>query len=353
VRTYLASCGAVAGASILALGLVVVPPDVGVRAEVRAVQITAIRLQAAQFDALQNFLANHAQAIRHVSEAAGGGAADVPAAVLKTPDVGDSKPATVDPSTGPAIANQGVQAAVLAEPAAAVSILDPILGIVSPFLALLNPGVLLLFGPIILLVVLACPPCAVFNFVTGIISSFLVDLAPVPAVAAAATTMAAETVNTDTTMTDGPVPKEVSVTADTTNPSADAPSGPKAKKSDESVKESATENEQTSTETTTSPKEPTETAKADEAGPPAANAADPSDSSAGSEEAKPTPRPVVRRSLDAGDESSEPSHPGNGHPTAKHSASDHETSSAARSSAGSTDGNSSGSDSSGGDSSST
>jgi len=350
IRGHLAAGGVVASAGILALGLVVVTPDFhSARTEVHAVQLTTLRLEAAQMDALEKFIGNHAEAIRHVSEVVAGGAADIPATLLKTLDLGVSNPKTVDSVNDPAINSQSLEAAALAEPLAAVSLLDPILGIVVPILGLLlNPQALLLFAPIILLVVLACPPCALFNFVGGIISSFLIDLVPVAAVAAAPLATF-EAKATDPTLTDEPVRNDVSSTAATTNPSADAPSGPKAKKSDESVTERATENEQTSTETATTSKKPTEIAKTEEStkGPSAAT----------SEEAKPTPRPVVRRSLDASEPSSDLLHRGNGGRSAtKASAIGDETtavgsSSAAPSSASSTSGDSSDSDSSGGEAS--
>ena len=64
----------------------------------------------------------------------------------------------------------------------------PILGaVLQPLLSIpivgAVVGITLLFGPVILLVVLACPPCAVFNVVSGLIRSIIIDLTPVPAVA--------------------------------------------------------------------------------------------------------------------------------------------------------------------------
>jgi hypothetical protein len=337
VRRHLTTGATVASAGILTLGLVVVPPEShGARTESRAVQLATLRLPA-QLDALERFIVDQAQTFRHVSEVVTRGAADIPSALLKTPDGRVPNQHTVDSVTDPTIASQSVQAAALAEPIAAVSILDPILGIVSPFLALLNPGVLLLFGPLILLVVLACPPCALFNFVTGIISSFLIDLAPVAAVAAAPIATLEAKATTDTTLTDEPTLSDVSPAADAAGRSADAPPSPKTRKSDEFPAES-TQNDQTSTDTAASTQDVTE----------AAAGAEPSASEDATEPAKPkarpaTPRPVVRDSL--GSDERRPGLPQRGNGAAKA-----ESASAASSSAASpsTEGNSSGNDSSGG-----
>jgi hypothetical protein len=83
----------------------------------------------------------------------------------------------------PAPAGQPNAAAALTATAAAPAlgaILGPLLNnpIIGPIV-----GAALLFGPVILLVVLACPPCAVFNVVSGLIRSIIIDLTPVPAVA--------------------------------------------------------------------------------------------------------------------------------------------------------------------------
>jgi hypothetical protein len=347
VRRHIATGVTVASAGVLALGLVVIQPDPhGARTEVGAVQLATLRLPGtAHLDALERFIVEQTQTVRHVSEAIAGGAADIPAAFLKTADAGVSDQRTVDSVNDPAISTQSVEAAALATPTAAVSILDPILGILSPILGLLtNPGALLLFGPIILLVVLACPPCAIFNFVTGIFQSFLIDLTPVPLVAAAATAVVDEKTATDMTSTGEPVLGDVS-SATATTPSADISPAPRSKKPDESPAEPATENEQTSTETATSTKDVTETAKTEEAStdPAAASATQSSASEDASEPEKPKarpapPRPVVREPLGSNELRPSLRERGNG-------AKKTESSSAASSS---TENNSSGDDSSGG-----
>jgi hypothetical protein len=167
-----------------------------------------------------------------------------------------------------------------------------------------------LFGPIILVVVLACPPCAVFNFFGGIISSFLIDLAPVPAVAAATTAMV-EGTTMDTPSTNEPVLSDVSSAAPASKPEADT--SPRSKKLDHSATEVENVNEKTSAGTV---KEVTETVAAEqvETGQPTVKDADSAgDASESTKTAEPreTPRPVKRDSLGA-DKTSDPSHRGNG-----------------------------------------
>jgi len=333
VRRHLKSGVTVASAGILALGLVVVTPGFdGARTEVRAVELAARTLPTAaeRWDAqLREFISNHTARV-----VADGGVADGSAAVVNTSTTDGRAQLTVESKTDPAIIGQSVEAAALVAPTAAVSILDPILGIVTPILGLLlNPGALLLFGPIILLVVLACPPCAVFNFFTGIISSFLVDLVPVPALAAATTAMV-EGTTMDTRLTDQNVVSDV--------PAADTSPAPKSKKLDQSSTEGGTENEQTPTEPV---KGVTETAAAQRASAQATvkdteSAADASHSTKPTDHPE-TPRPVKRDSLGA-DKTSDPSHRGNGGRAA--------TAGSSSSDSSSTDGASTGGGLSGGDS---
>jgi len=336
VRRHLKSGVTVASAGILALGLVVVTPGFdGARTEVRAVELAARTLPTAaeRWDAqLREFISNHTARV-----VADGGVADGSAAVVNTSTTDGRAQLTVESKTDPAIIGQSVEAAALVAPTAAVSILDPILGIVTPILGLLlNPGALLLFGPIILLVVLACPPCAVFNFFTGIISSFLVDLAPVPALAAATTAMV-EGTTMDTRLTDQNVVSDV--------PAADTSPAPKSKKLDQSSTEGGTENEQTPTEPV---KGVTETAAAQRASAQATvkdteSAADATHSMKPADHPE-TPRPVKRDSLGA-DKTSDPSHRGNGGRAAKAgSSSDSSSIDSAVSGGGSSDGDSGGSE---------
>jgi hypothetical protein len=347
-RTRLAAGGAVASAGILALGLVVVTPDFnGARTEVRQVQLTAVALPSpAQWRALGEFLRDQGQTILPTTKGGVGGAADVPGAVVNAPTAGGTTVFTLDSTNDPALSAQTLQAAALVEPTAAVSLLDPILGIVSPFLALLNPGVLLLFGPIILLVILACPPCAIFNFVTGLLGSFLVDLAPVAAVAAApVATLEAKVA--ETTSTDEPLLKDVSLADDPAGRSANALPSPNSQKPDVLPTEPAV---QESTEKTTSAEDVTETVRHYEVST-VTNAAEPSASDHASAPVKPkarpqTPRPVVRDSLGSDEQRSGLDHRGNASVKTESSSA---ASSSTHSSA--TETKSSGDDSSGGDTS--
>jgi hypothetical protein len=83
------------------------------------------------------------------------------------------------------------------------------LGILSPFLSLVAPivGPLLLFGPLIVAVILICPPCALFDVLSYIPSYFGIYL-PVPALALASTAMVGETA------TDAPTLKSDSLVVD-------------------------------------------------------------------------------------------------------------------------------------------
>lgn len=280
IRAYLNAGGALAGAGILALGLVTAPPDShGARAEVRAVQFSSFALPAvATLTAFEKFLS-----IQYPTD----GPADIPAALLKTANAGATTALTFDTPNDSATSNQEVEAAALASPTAAASIADPILGIVSPILGLLtNPAALLLFAPIILLVVIACPPCALVSFATGIIQSFLIGLTPVPAVALAATTAVDETATAAASLRVPTTPDPVTpanTPADATpaveNGEADAPP------SVTSTKDVTDKTDQESTE------------------PEAVSTPESAAAEARSEPVKPkvrlaTPRPVVRDSLD-------------------------------------------------------
>jgi hypothetical protein len=341
VRSYLTAGGALAGAGILALGLVAAPPDShGARTEVRAVQLAAFALpSAADWRALEEFISNQAQTVVPITQVAVGGAADIPGAGVNNPSAGTTTALTFESAPDPAINTQEVEALALEDTATAVPILEPILAIVSPILGLLtNPGALLLFAPIILLVILACPPCALFNFVTGVIQSFLIDLTPVPAVAAAApATLEANTTIDSTLPSDGPL--------------RDSAPGAEIGKAGVSPSMERT----TGNGKVTSKKDVTETVEAEEEStePTAVTASESLASDSTSETAKPagrpeTPRPVVRDSLRAGKQLSEQSHPGNGDSTADDEPTTAGSSSVASSSHGSS---SKGSRSSDGDSS--
>lgn len=115
----------------------------------------------------------------------------------------------------------------MATPTAAAGILDPVLAIVSPILGLLSsPGALLLFGPLIVLVVLACPTCALFSFVAGLIQSVFIDLAPLSAVAGTVTATADANVATASALaSDLPLSSSTPLPAAKAAPAEPAPVG--------------------------------------------------------------------------------------------------------------------------------
>ena len=186
VRSHLTRGVALAGAGILAVSLVIAPPELddATKPQVRTVQLASFALpSAATLGALLQkiIVTSQAQADVPVAGAAAGAAAEVTAADVKTALAVDS-----------ALNPQGAGAATLAAAAAPLGLG---LGILSPLLA--NPliasivGPILLFGPLIVLVVLACPPCALFNVLSYIPSFFGIYL-PVPALALASTAMVEE-----------------------------------------------------------------------------------------------------------------------------------------------------------------
>jgi hypothetical protein len=315
VRRHLNAGVTVASAGILALGLVAAPPGVrGVGTEVRHVQLAALALSPpALLGALEKFISDRAQTAVPVTKVVAGGAADVPATLLKTPTADETTPLTVDSAIDRPTNTQMVEAAALEDMAVALPILEPILAIVSPILGLLtNPGALLLFGPIILLVILACPPCALFNFVTSVIQSFLIDLTPVPAVAGASTATVEAIAPTDPSLTSEPLLSDSAPATTKTAASADAAPASETGKADVSPT-------LTSTDTVASTGDVTETAETEEesAEPTAASGREPAASASTPEPAKEsvrpaTPRPVVRDSLRAGEQLSDLPHRGNG-----------------------------------------
>jgi hypothetical protein len=312
----------VVSADILALSLVAVPPDVDVaRNEIRAMRLAAHALpSAAYLDAVEKFIRNQAQTVVPITRAVAG-AADIPAAFVKTSTAGAPTSFTSDSAIDPATNTQKGEAATL-EPTAAL-LVEPILPIVSPFLALLNPGVLLLFGPLIVLVVLACPPCALFNFLTFTIPSLFIPFAPLSAVAAPLAAPAELTSDPLPSLpfTATEAPADVARAAETGEGDV-APSEESIDKRTRTEhgtwKEGAVEIEQTPKEAVEPAAGKAETVEAEEVStePTGVNTPD-SEAGAPTSEptnpaGRPTPRPVVRDSLNAGTQLSEQSHPGNG-----------------------------------------
>jgi hypothetical protein len=293
-------------------------PDVrGAENEVAAVRLAAAaRFQAAPSTVLLDLVdrgqvrASQVQAV-------------VPITAVVDAD-GDGTPSSVRASAAgvtnsvalasPALAGQANAAAALTATAAA-----PILGaILQPLLSnpIIGPiiGVTLLFGPIILLVVLACPPCAVFNVVSGLIQSIIIDLTPVPALATVSAAKVEAQPAIDPASTSGappsdsaPVaiaivgPADAARTAETGETNSSPTVGttdPLAKTEKLTSTEPTTEVEQVPADEATAERDVTEPAEASAREPAAAA---PSSEPADSTERAATPRPVHRNSLGAGE----------------------------------------------------
>lgn len=154
------------GAGVLVLALVVAPPDATAEREApRAVQPTVLTFSpAAAITALQRF--------------AGPSAAErlgVQISPQNQSDTGTVQRLVAAPTAALALPTPGDVIGTLFGPLLRNPVIAPIL------------GPIILFGPIIALVILACPPCALVNFIGGIIRSFLIELAPVGIAAATAT----------------------------------------------------------------------------------------------------------------------------------------------------------------------
>ncbi|WP_029113367.1 hypothetical protein [Mycobacterium sp. URHB0044] len=324
VRRQLAAGGAVASAAILALGLVVAPPDVrGARTEVRQVQLSALTLSPpALLGALERFIDSRVHAVVPAAQAVAGGA-DIPAPVVKTPTADVTTASTFDAATDPAPNPRRVDAAAVAPTTAALAIPAPLLALIpQPILAIV--GIALLFGPIIVLVILACPPCALFNFLSFTIPSLFIPFAPLSAVAE----VSAASVEADATAATLPSDPDLS----NSEPGSDPAAGPASRtrkigKADAPAPtmsaEPASENDESSTDTVTPTKDLTETAKPDEqsTGPTAGSAPESSANDSAPEPTKPTPRrltprAVVHDSLEVGEHPRDlPHHAKGGHPT--------------------------------------
>jgi len=304
IRTHLTTGSAVAGASILALGLVIATPDDhGARNEVRAVQLAARTLPTAaeRWDAsLREFIRNRIEPV--ANEVSGGRSADAPAAVVNSSTARVTTPPRMVSSTGPAVNFQKADATTLAASTTALAIPS----IFAPLEAVL--GVLILFGPLIVLVVLACPPCAVINFL-----SYFLPIPTVPLVAAATTA----TVEESTTVAPGLTSDTPQQTTEIEESDTSAPAVSDDKRTGVergSLTEPKTSDEQMATETVKDvtenvapQQEPTEKSTVSDA---EAQADNPEPTKPVSPQT--TPRPVVRDSLGTEKKTSEPSHRGTG-----------------------------------------
>jgi hypothetical protein len=192
VRSHLRSLGAFTGASILALSVVVVPPDRdSARTEIRAVQLTASAWAGTEFmQVLENLVNQRVQAVIPAAKllVAGGTVYSGDTATKSTAEVSSLK---VDPATEP----RTTAAATLAATPGVSSVpfpLNAVLGFVALFI---------LFAPLIVGVILLCPICAVINelsyIIPGVSPVGALAASPVSAQVAEATAFAPSTTTGD------------------------------------------------------------------------------------------------------------------------------------------------------------
>lgn len=193
---------AVAGAGILVVGLVTALPEVrDAGSEVRAARLATVAVSpTAHWRAVEGLI-SHARTAATTTLPRG---TDIPVAVSRTPTVMVSTPQAIDTANARAMNRKNTDTAALAATPTALSIPEPLLPIIGP---------IILFGPLILLVILACPPCALFNFVAGLIQSFLIPFAPLAAVSAATVATEEPSPTLDTSQESEP---PVDVSADVT-----------------------------------------------------------------------------------------------------------------------------------------
>jgi hypothetical protein len=305
VRRHVTLAITVASAGILTLGVVTATPDVhDARSEVRAVRLAASALHPVtpprqilvEIVGIQPHTAPPVALMRRST-------ADYTAVTTPTERV------TIPLKVESAIDGVPKSQTVGADPLAATAVIPGLFEILGPFIN--NPivGPIVLFGTIIAVVILACPPCALFNFLTFSIPSLFIPFAPLSAVAAVstATVDASSTIAPDTSP---PSTDSAPATMTTAGP-PDAVAAGETRKADIALPSTSTnpetESDQMSTDATTSTTEVAEAAEleASSTEPTTASAPEPSASGSTSEPARPagrteTPRPV-RDSLRFGD----------------------------------------------------
>jgi hypothetical protein len=198
LRRTVAAGGAVVGAAVLALSLVTAPPDPHeTTPDVRAVQFAAFaQPPAAPFvELVQMYVNNRPRTLRSVSSVAGVGPADIATAIVRTART-QTGGSTTRSEIGAATTGRQVDNAAPATTAAA---LPPIPEALLPII-----GPIILFLPIIVLVILACPPCALFNFLTFTIPSLFIPAAPLSAVSGASIATVEAEANTAPDLTTDP-----------------------------------------------------------------------------------------------------------------------------------------------------
>jgi hypothetical protein len=317
-RSRLAAGGAVAGAGVLALGLVIAPPDSdGPSPRVQAVRLANLALSPAARSVvlLDEWVRSQSRNVAPV-------AVVVPAPVDITSAVTTARSAIVvnppafDLALDPATVSQKIRDAALA---AAKAILEPLLGnpIISPII-----GPILLFGGFGVLI-LAVTIIRVVDQVQVAISDLVGSLPALPLLRTASATstdveaIVATTLTSDPQVSD-PAPATLTVEKEGVSPSMTSIDPPTPTKR---LRSTTAEAAKDVTETVVSDDASTETTSA-----PASSA-----SASTSESAKPagrraTPRPVVRHSLDGGEQLGDLGHRRNGgHPATRRVAVDDAT----------------------------
>jgi hypothetical protein len=179
-RSRITTVGALSSAGVLALSLVTGPSDMGAETESEA---TTVRLAsfampfAPSPGSLLEKVVLTTRVPAPVQNDGGVGEVDLSAARLTETSRAELtvSPQEVGTATLAATANPlGLVFNSILTPLLALPVIGPIIGIT------------ILFGPLIVLVVLACPPCALINFLSYIPAFFGIYL-PVPAIPFAAT----------------------------------------------------------------------------------------------------------------------------------------------------------------------
>jgi hypothetical protein len=299
--------GAIASACIVALSLVAAPPDVnGARTEVREVKLAAFAVLSAAplAETLEKFIRNQAQTVAPITNVAVGGAADIPAAVVKTSASGVTTALPSEPATSPQ------------KDAAALTATTTAFDVGAIFGPLINNAVvgpIVLFGAIAFGLLVILPVGWFVQTIYEVVASFL-GLPLVLAVPATLASTAEANVTTGPALTSDPILSDPArITTATAAPADGAPATGTAK-GDGSIplpspdtepataKEPATGTQQMPTETATLTNDVTETVEVEEV------STEPADSTGRSA----TPRLVEGGSMKVGEQLTDPTQPGNG-----------------------------------------
>jgi hypothetical protein len=300
VRSRLTTGGAVAGAGILALGLVAAPPATnGARADIRPVQLAAFAQPPSPHSAalLEKFIANQAKAVVPVipTGIVPGGAADVTAADVPTPVTFDSAP-----DSAVTMNSQQVDSAALAAT-------TPIFDWNRDVLPILGP--IILFGAIVIGAFVIAPLIYVYDLIAGVLGLPTFTEWQLGQAGASIATADATATTAATLTSDAPVGQSAPVITATEGPAEGAPAI-ETGKPDYSPPVASTKstkaNDQMSTNTLKLPETPTRTeqltatepATGNEVTSPEPTAVDtpkPSASTSPSKSAKASVRPAIPR----------------------------------------------------------